>query len=326
MSKLKQTIMNDNELNKKYVQFSREYDVEQILKQLYHNDNNISEILSYRYYYIRHYKHDVYQKRKIDYKKRLIKNSQVTGKIECGPFKEQELPVEAIDKLRFEERRKEIICRSLKIVFVLSFQPFTGQSIHSIIESESKDVIKLALRDLETLDMVVKLDYSYSKPELMNEQSNNAAIHNFNLEDDDNNLYYLLNLSKPECERMLADCRKRFTKREILNMIEKMAEYSQDESSVHNRDDEEKVLPANVGKHKTCNLYDQGIGHVLEHAKRNKENGKSPLLALLYIRGIDLKDGILSYTNMRYIEAWKSMERDGLLEDGNSTHKPIVIS
>ena len=214
----------------------------------------------------------------------------------------------------------------MKIVFVLSFQPFTGQSIHSIIESESKDVIKLALRDLETLDMVVKLDYSYSKPELMNEQNNNAAIHNFNLEDDDNNLYYLLNLSKPECERMLADCRKRFTKREILNMIEKMAEYSQDESSVHNRDDEEKVLPANVGKHKTCNLYDQGIGHVLEHAKRNKENGKSPLLALLYIRGIDLKDGILSYTNMRYIEAWKSMERDGLLEDGNSTHKPIVIS
>jgi hypothetical protein len=60
---------------------------------------NISEIYSYNYYYIRHYDADRYKKSRSDLKQRSIKKrAQLTGKIECGPFKEEDLPVDQIKR------------------------------------------------------------------------------------------------------------------------------------------------------------------------------------------------------------------------------------
>ena len=97
----------------------------------------------------------------------------------------------------------------------------------------------------------------------------------------------------------------------MSNLIQKMAEYSQDEISVHNRAEQEKISSTHVGEPQNYNFYDQGIGSILECAKKYNENGESPLLALIKIKGVDLKEGNISYGH--YIAAWEAMERGGLL-------------
>ena len=64
--------------------------IEQALNRVSSGNSKLS---SYTYYYIRHYDPQVYQKNKNDYENGLIKKkSQVTGKIECGSFKEDSIP------------------------------------------------------------------------------------------------------------------------------------------------------------------------------------------------------------------------------------------
>ena len=44
----------------------------------------------------------MYQHKKSAYEKGLVKKFQVSGKIECGPFKEKEIPIEAIESYDFK--------------------------------------------------------------------------------------------------------------------------------------------------------------------------------------------------------------------------------
>ncbi|MPZ07228.1 MAG: hypothetical protein GEU26_12580 [Nitrososphaeraceae archaeon] len=80
--KVRETMINDKELRK-------------VLNKLYrqHFDEYIDEVLdrretySYEYYYIRHYDPGLYKAQKSDLRKGKIRKTQVSGKIECGPFK-----------------------------------------------------------------------------------------------------------------------------------------------------------------------------------------------------------------------------------------------
>jgi hypothetical protein len=61
--------------------------------------SNISNTYSYDYYYIRHYDACRYKKSRSDSEQGSIKKrSQLTGKIECGPFKKVDLPFAAQTK------------------------------------------------------------------------------------------------------------------------------------------------------------------------------------------------------------------------------------
>jgi hypothetical protein len=76
---------------------------------------NISSNYSYKYYYIMHYDANRYRKSKSDLEQGLIKKrTQVTGKIECGPFKEKDLPVDQIRRHKSNfGRLLEILAGSL---------------------------------------------------------------------------------------------------------------------------------------------------------------------------------------------------------------------
>jgi hypothetical protein len=90
--KLREVIRNDQEIKKKYYELAKESSkiIEQVLSRVSSGNSKLS---SYTYYYIRHYDPQVYQKNKNDYENGLIKKkSQVTGKIECGPFREDCIP------------------------------------------------------------------------------------------------------------------------------------------------------------------------------------------------------------------------------------------
>jgi hypothetical protein len=79
--------------SKKYYELAKESGkiIEQVLNRVSSGNSKLS---SYTYYYIRHYDPQLYQKKKNDYKKGLInKKSQATGRIECGPFKEDSIPI-----------------------------------------------------------------------------------------------------------------------------------------------------------------------------------------------------------------------------------------
>jgi hypothetical protein len=86
--RLHEIIRNDDDIMKKYIQLAKDYD-ENIEQGI---NTSTSKINSQTYYYIRHYDPLVYRQRKSDYKNGLIKKkSQVNGRIECGPFKQDSL-------------------------------------------------------------------------------------------------------------------------------------------------------------------------------------------------------------------------------------------
>jgi hypothetical protein len=71
-------------------------------------------LYSYNYYYIRHYDANRYKKSKSDLKERSIKKRlPVTGKIECGPFKEEELPFDQIRQHKIYNNLLRILAESL---------------------------------------------------------------------------------------------------------------------------------------------------------------------------------------------------------------------
>jgi hypothetical protein len=81
--------------------------VNEITEELF----NISGMYSYNYYYIRHYDARRYKKSKSNLKQRSIKKrAQMTGKIECGPFKGEDLPFAQI------RRHKTIYNNLLRIL------------------------------------------------------------------------------------------------------------------------------------------------------------------------------------------------------------------
>jgi hypothetical protein len=71
---------------------------------------------------------------------------------------------------------------------------------------------------------------------------------------------------------------------------------------------EVKQFLTNIENTENSNVYPQGIEDVLELAKCYKENGKSPLLAL-----IDLKSDGIFFTKVKYVDIWEAMEKAGLL-------------
>jgi hypothetical protein len=311
--RLKEIIKNDNDLKEKYIQLAREYDENkiQIMSHTY-NSNVGSKVYLHIYYYIRHYDPNVYQRRKSDYEKGLIKKkSQVTGRVECGPFKEKDFPVEAIERLRLQTPEgKNIILLYSKILFILSFQPFTSLWIQHIIETETKDIIKSMLEELRIdFGLVIRLSYSDYKPGMTNGLNESSAVASsyINANGDDDNLFYLLNWSNPNSKEMLADYQKKSTKGQRLNIIKKISEHSRKATSVYNEVEVKQFL-TNIENTENSNVYPQGIEDVLELAKCYKENGKSPLLAL-----IDLKSDGIFFTKVKYVDIWEAMEKAGLL-------------
>lgn len=303
MLRLKEIVRNDDDLKEKYIQLAREYDENkiQIMEQdLSESNNTSSKIYSHTYYYIRHYEPNMYLKQKKSaYEKGLVKKSQVSGKMECGPFKEEELPAEAIEKQLLQKQGKQLLIY-MKIVFILSFQPFNRLSIHSIIGTETKDTIESVLKDLINFGLIVELNYSDYNPEVIDGLNNGSALSDIK-GNDNSNLYYLLNWSNPASKAMFADYQKQSTRNEILNTTNKVLECSRKENSVYNRV---------VENTENSNCYVDAAEHVLELARKYKENGKSPLAAL-----IDLKNENIFYTKVNYVVIWEAMEKAGLLQD-----------
>jgi hypothetical protein len=65
--------------------------IEQTLNRI---SSGNSKFNSDTYYYVRHYDVQIYRNRRIDYENGLIKKKwQVNGRIECGPFKEDSIPL-----------------------------------------------------------------------------------------------------------------------------------------------------------------------------------------------------------------------------------------
>ena len=286
---LQNIIKEDSEIKEKYTRLIKNYheNKEHITNQIYKSSIS-SKIYSYTYYYIRHYDPKIYRQKKSDCKRGLIKKSQITGKVECGPFKEEKIPNKAIDKLRLQTQNKVISLYS-RILFTLSLEPFTDLSVQSIIGSETKDTIKSMLEELRSLGLVTSLNYSDYKSEM--------GIGK------DNNLYYLLNWSSPKSKMMLADYKKRSTKKEILNITKKVAEYSASETRVSNIVGV-KRLSTNVEEDRNS-IY---CTYAIERAKSYEENRRPPLLAL-----IDLKKEGIFLTKLNYIDAWEAMEEAEVL-------------
>lgn len=287
---LQKIIRDDSDVREKYTQILKNYRENQkdILNQIY-NSSISCKFYSYTYYYIRHYDSKIYRLKKSDHKKGLIKKPQITGKIECGSFKEEKIPSLGIEKMRLLTQNRVISLYS-RILFVLSLEPFTDLSMQSIIGSETKDTIKSMLEELRSLGLVISLNCSDYKSEM--------GIGS------DNNLYYLLNWSCPESKMMFADYQKRSTKKEILNITKKVAEYSASETSVFNTVGVKK-LSTYVEEDKNS-IY---CTYAIERAKSYKENRRSPLLAL-----IDLKKEGIFLTKANYIDAWEAMEEAAVLQ------------
>jgi hypothetical protein len=183
--KLIEIVKSDAEVREKYIQLAKEYDENkvQVISQMC---NGGSKIYPYSYYYIRHYDPGKYQQRKSDYKKGKLKKSSVNGKIECGPFKDKDFPPGSIERLQLQ--KEKVIQLYSKILFILSFRPFTTSSITGIIATETRDMIKSMLEELRITGLVEKMNYSDNKPEIADELSENSSA-----SDVDNNVYYILN-------------------------------------------------------------------------------------------------------------------------------------
>ena len=108
----------------------------------------------------------------------------------------------------------------MKILFILSIEPSTSFYIYNVIQRETKHSIESMLEDLTNLGLVIRLNYS-NDFDIMNENNNN--------------LYYLLNWSNPKTKTMLAEYQKESTRKQRLDTIRKVLEYSRKETYVYNR-------------------------------------------------------------------------------------------
>ena len=87
MIEVEKKLKNDDELLSIRKGFLQR--INEITEELF----RISKMYSYNCHYIRHCDANRYKKSISDLKQRSVKKrAQITGKIECGPFKEEELP------------------------------------------------------------------------------------------------------------------------------------------------------------------------------------------------------------------------------------------
>ena len=210
-------VRSDRVLLEKYKQIEKEYveNKAQTRMQLYDRENRI---YSYTYYYVRHYDPQIYQKRKSDYEKGKIKKSQVTGKYECGPFKENDLLKAMHENLQFKGTNN-IIGLCSKLAFILSFQPSSISLLTEIVGNETKDEIELSLEVLKETG-VVKESHLNNKSEIYEGLHGNLNTSTFG-----KGLYYTLNKSNPNVDPMLEDYKAHCTTEEIQSIVNKISEY-----------------------------------------------------------------------------------------------------
>lgn len=221
VKELMEVVRGDVDIRKKYLEIAKEYDGNKI-QIIGQKINDITDVktYSYNYYYIIHYDPKTYHRKKSDFKNGSIKRSSVDGKKECGPFKKENFPPGAIERIRFEK----VSHLYSKILFILSFRPFTASSITSIIETETMDTIKSMLEGLRISGLVEKLNYSDNKPEISDGTGESSAD-----SDVEGNLYYLLNTSNPDSKVMLEPYKRNCKAKEMLNITKKISEYSHKE-------------------------------------------------------------------------------------------------
>ena len=207
LKNMMEIVRGDTELREMYTQSLKEYaeNKAQIKSQLY---NIGRRIYSHTYYYVRHYDPKMYNKKKSDYKKGIIKKSQITGKTECGPFKEKDFPARVIERLRRREKNKigRLVRLYSKLVFILHYRPFTILSLVDIVGNETKDTIKLLLEDLRDTGLV-KHKYPDNKSEITYGLNENFGALSF-----DENLYYTIDESNPHVKAMFHQVQEKLHK------------------------------------------------------------------------------------------------------------------
>jgi hypothetical protein len=225
MKKLFEIVRSDVDIRKKYIELVKDYDENkiQIISQGISN-TRVGRAYSYTYYYISHYDTKKYQQKKSDFKKGKIKKSSGTGKIECGPFEEKVFPPGAIERLRLQNN-KDIQLYS-KILFILSFRPFTDLSITGIIESETKDTIKSMLEELSIMGLVERMNYSDNKSGTSGHPGLKEKCVDSDVYD---NLYYILNAPNRGSHLILENYKRNCPAKEMLSITKKIAEYSSKE-------------------------------------------------------------------------------------------------